>query len=414
MDRPLTDAAVRRNRIRSSAQIALPVFAIVIVIALLPGWMQPTVNRSRIRTAVVASGPIEAVITASGTVMPEIDRILSSPVDARLLRILKRPGSPVRAGEPVAELDLGESRLALERIDGTLAVTDNKQDQTRLALEKALADLDARIARQELDVQMLDEKATSNQRLSDEGLVSQQALREARLAARQGAIELALLRQERRNAERSTELQTHGLSLERTALMKEAAAARRTLELATTRSDRDGVVTWITSEEGALVRRGEVVARIADLRTFRIDATVSDVHSGRIAAGLAANVIVNDVALEGTVSEVRPTVEDGVIQFTITLRDPSHRALRPNMRVDVHVVVARKNRTLTLVQGPLVTGSSTAEAFVIRGAQAYKTPVAFGLRGADHIEIASGLQEGDEVIISDMRDYQHANELEIR
>jgi HlyD family secretion protein len=414
MDRPLADSTVRRNRISGTAKIALPVIAVIAVIALLPGWIRPSVTRARIRTAVVATGPIDSVITASGTVVADIERILSSPVDARLLRILKRPGAAVRAGEPVAELDLGESRLALERVDNTLAITNNKQDQTRLALESALADVDARIARKELELQMLDEKATSSQRLSDEGLLSQQALREARLAAKQAAIELTLLRQERRHAERSTELQSHGLSLEHAALIKEAAVARRTLDLATTRSDRDGVVTWIRSEEGALIRRGEVVARIADLRTFRIDGTVSDVHSGTIVAGLPANVVVNDVTLDGTVSEVRPAVEDGVIRFTVALRDASHRVLRPNLRVDVHLVLAHKPRTLTVRQGPFVTGTNTGEVFVIRGGQALKTPVGFGLRGADHIEVASGLQEGDEVIISDMRDYLHADELEVR
>src|SRR5687768_1629055 len=127
MDRPLADDAVRRNRFRGAARIALPLAAVVTIIAMLPGWMRPTLTRARIRTAVVGVGPIDAIVSASGTVVPEVERVLSSPVDARLVRILKRPGAPVNSGEPVAELDLGDSRLALERIDGNLAITDNKQ-----------------------------------------------------------------------------------------------------------------------------------------------------------------------------------------------------------------------------------------------------------------------------------------------
>jgi HlyD family secretion protein len=414
VDRALPDSQVRSNRLRGAIRIALPLTAIVTVIVMLPGWMRPTVSRVRIRTAVVTVGPIEAVVSASGTVVPDVERILSSPVDARLLRILKRPGTTVMSGEPVAELDLGESRLALERIDSDLAITDNKQDQARLALEKSLADLDARIERKTLDVQMLDEKAASSQRLSDEGLMSQQALREARLAARQAAIDLAQLRQERASAERSTQLQTDGLLLERAALRKEAAAARRTLDLATTRSDRDGVVTWILGQEGALVRRGEVIARIADLRSFRIDGTISDVHSRRIATGTPVRVVVNEASLAGAISEVRPAVENDVIRFTVTLDQPSHRALRPNMRVDIHVITDRKPRTLIVKQGPFASGSDRVDAFVIRGDRAFKTATAFGLRGADDIEVTSGLRDGDEVVISDMRDYLHLNELEVR
>src|SRR5688572_6697577 len=414
MDRPLPDATARRNRLRLAAQIGLPAAAIIAVLILLPGWMRPTVARARIRTAIVQTTPIEAIISAAGTVTPEVERILSSPVDARLLQVLKRPGAAVNAGEPVAELDLGDSQLALERIDGNLAITDNKQEQARLALETSLADLDARIERRALDLQMLEDKAASSERLSEEGLLSQQSLREARLAAKQAAIDLAQLRQERRQAERSTTLQTQGLSLERTALTKEAAAARRTHDLATTRSDRDGVVTWILGQEGALVRRGEVIARIADLRSFRVDATVSDVHSGRIAAGLPVHVVVNDVDLPGTISEVRPTIENGVIQFTVSLREPSHRLLRPNMRLDVHVVTDRKAQALTVRQGPSVSGSGKAEVFVVRGARAIRTPIVFGLRGANDVEVVSGLDAGDEVVLSDMRDYLHLDQLEVR
>lgn len=207
MDRPLATSHVRRHRARQIAPVAAPLLALVTVIVLLPGWMRPELTRARIRTAIVQVGPIEAVITASGTVVPEIERALSSPVDAKLLRLLKQPGAAVKTGEPVAELDLTESQLALERIAGTLAITDNKQDQARLELDPALSDLDARIERKTLEAEILEQRAVTNQRLAEQGLASQQQLGDARLAARQAAIEVAQLKRERIDAKRSNDLQ---------------------------------------------------------------------------------------------------------------------------------------------------------------------------------------------------------------
>src|SRR5262245_54032635 len=414
MDRPLTETQLRRNRLRGIMKIGAPVAVGAIVLVLLPGWVRPTLERDRIRTARVQSGPIEAVITASGTVVPEIERALSSPVDAKLLRLLKRPGAAIRFGEPVAELDLTDSRLALEKLTGSLAITDNKQSQARLALDRALADLDARIERKALDAESLARKADASRQLAEQGLASQQQLGDAQLAARQATIEVAQLRRERADAQRSTDLQSEGLSLERASLVKEAAAARRTLDLATARSDSDGVVTWIMPQEGTLVHRGEVIARVADLRSFRIDAQVSDVHNGRIRAGMPVNVVVNDVTLHGAISEVPPNIENDVIRFTVTLDERSHAALRPNMRVDVLVVVDRRPKTLTMRQGQAVTGAETADVFVIRDGRARRTAVRWGLRGFDTIEVVSGLEEGDEVILSDMKDYQHLEQLEVR
>src|SRR6185436_17216330 len=166
-------------RLRGALKIALPVAVVAVVLTFLPGWIRPTLDRTRIRTARVQAGPIEAVITASGTVVPEIERALSSPVDAKLLRLLKRPCAPVHVGEPVAELDLTESRLALEKLAGSLAITDNKQSQARLALDKSLADLDARIERKALEAESLTRKAAASQQLADQGLASQQQLGDA-------------------------------------------------------------------------------------------------------------------------------------------------------------------------------------------------------------------------------------------
>ena len=414
MDRPLTDTERRQNRLRGAVKLGLPLAAVAVVLILLPGWMRPIVERTRIRTATVQSGAIEAVITASGTVVPEIERALSSPVDAKLLRLLKRPGASIRTGEPVAELDLTESRLALEKLAGSLAITDNKQSQARLALDRSLADLDARIERKALDAESLTRKAAASQQLAEQGLASQQQLGDAQLAARQASIEVAQLRRERADAQRSTDLQSEGLSLERASLAKEAAAARRTLDLATARADSDGIITWILPQEGTLVHRGEVIARVADLSSFRIDAQVSDVHSGRIRAGMPVNVIANDVTLHGSISEVQPNVENDVIRFGVMLDERSHAALRPNMRVDVLVVTDHRPKTLTVRQGQFVTGAESADVFVIRNGRAHRITARFGLRGFDTIEVVSGPGEGDEVILSDMKNYQHLEQLEVR
>lgn len=414
MDRELSDRTLRNDRLKQVAKIALPLIALGIVIALLPGWMRASINRSRIRVATVTAGPLDAVVTASGTVVPAIERVLSSPVDARLLRVLKRPGEAVEQGDPIAELDLGESTLAFETIVTSGRIADNQQAQARLALDTSLADLDGRIERQALEFQMLSEKAGSSAQLFKDGLVSQQALRDAALAARHAELTLAQLRRDRENATRAAALQSEQLTLQRAALAKQADQARRQLELGTTRSDRTGVVTWVLSQEGSLVRRGEVIARIADLSAFRIDATVSDVHAARIRTGAPVTITLNDTSVKGTISEVQPVIDGGVIRFAVALADPSHQMLRPNLRVDVLVVTDHRARAIKVRQGTFPEIHGSPYVYVVRNGRAYRTAVRFGLRGFDEVEVISGVSEGDQVVISDMRDYAHLQELEVQ
>jgi HlyD family secretion protein len=361
----------------------------------------------------VVTGPVEAVIMASGTVAPEVERVLSSPLDARVLRLLQRPGAHLKRGDPVVELDVSESVLSLDKLVKDLKIKDNEQAQTRLTLERSLVDLDGRLEVKALELQSAQARFEDEAQLFKDGLVSREALRRTELAVKQANIELAQLREERKNAERATAVQLAGLSLERGSLDKEAAQARHLLDLSTTKSDRDGVLTWVVSQEGALVRRGDVIARIADLTSFRVDASVSDLHAGRLRTGMPAVVRVNDLDLEGTVTEVFPTVENGVLHFTVALAKPSHPGLRPSLRTDVLVITERKPRALRVKRGPFADNAAR-QAFVIRGDRAVRVPIEVGLSGVDDVELLNGAAEGDEIIISDMKDYMHLSEVRIR
>jgi HlyD family secretion protein len=404
----------RRRRIGVRLMVtALPVLAVAAFIAWLPDLLRPGVARARIRTAPVTAGPVDAMIMAAGTVVPEIERVLSSPLDARVLRILKRPGNRVEPGDPIVELDTSESVLALDKLRSDLRVKENEQAEQRLSLKTALADADGRIAVKQLEVESAAARLAGDRTLVAEGLLSRDAFTRSELALTQARIELSQLREARANAEASTRVALDTLTLERGTLDKEATQARRLVELSTTKSDRAGVVTWALSQEGALVRKGDVIARLADLSSYRVDATVSDVHAGKLQPGMAAVVLVNERPLAGTVASVYPTVENGVVKFTVALAEPARDDLRPSLRVDVHVVTERKPRTLRVARGPFADDSSR-RAFVVRGDRAVRVTLVLGLAGIDQVEIVSGAAEGDELILSDMRDYLHLEQITLK
>ena len=171
-------------------QVGIPLLVVTLLVIWLPGWMRPSVVRARIRTARVTAGPVEAVIMASGTVSPEVERVLSSPLDARVLRLLQRPGAHLKKGDPVVELDVSESVLALEKVVKDLKIKDNQQAQTRLTLEKSLLDLDGRLEVKALELQSAQSQLQGDEQLFKEGLFSREALRRSELAVKQAQIEL--------------------------------------------------------------------------------------------------------------------------------------------------------------------------------------------------------------------------------
>ena len=119
--------------------------------------------------------------------------------------------------------------------------------------------------------------------------------------------------------------------------------------------------------------------------------------------------------VKGHIARILPTVEGGVIQLEVELEDSAHALLRPNQRVDAYIVTARKDRALRVKRGPFISGrEGLHEVFVVRGQTAVKTEVRIGIANFEYYEVEEGLIEGDEVIISDVKDYLHLDEVQIK
>jgi len=414
MDRPLDPAAVRTRSRRRLLLAAGGLLAGAVVLGFGPSLLRPSVERARIRTSLVDVGPLQAAINAAGRVLPEVEQLLTSPVDARVLKVRKRAGESVKARETIVELDLSQARLAVSGLDRDLALKRNEAERKRLALDSSLNDVEGRYASKELELDTRRARLERQRKLHAAGLVSVQELKEAELAEAQAAIELKQLEAQRRLVRAANVAELEGLALEVENLRERRSDAWRELERGGASAAADGVVTWTLSEEGATVRQGDPVARVADLSAFRVEGTVSDVNAPRVALGLPARVDVGELQLQGSVSAIDPTIRDGVMTFTVALEDKANPALRPNLRVDVFVLTEARARALRVERGPFATGGEMLPVFVVRGARAVRTQVRLGAASPTHLEVLAGLAEGDEVIVSDMSDYLHAKELRIR
>jgi len=414
MDREIPREERRRKTVRRVA-VAAPVLGLgVVLLFWLPALFSPTLSRTRLRTAKIERGRVESVVEASGVVVPAFERALSSPVDAQVLRVLKHPGDAVAIGDPILTLDTSTARLDVERLEDRLAGKRNEQEQLRLALEREVSELLGRLESGRLDREMLRARVARQQKLAADGLVSAELLAETEVAARKSDIELAQLEGAIAAARRQTEARLAGVALEVATLAKEATEARRQLELATARADAAGVVTWVVSQEGATVRRGDVIARVARLDSFRIEATVSDIHAARITTGAPVRVPLGGRVLDGTVASVYPAIEQGTVRFAVDLVSPADTALRQNLRLDVHVVDRVKEGVLRMPRGIAQGTGAVQQVFVVHGSRADRVKVRVGAVGADAVEVVEGIREGDEVIVSDMQDYEHLESVNLR
>jgi len=414
MDRPVDPSYSRRRWMKRVGLAVMVGVAFLATLAWGPAFLTPSVTRARVRTALVSVGPIESTLTASGTVVPEFEQVLAAPLNARVLRIIKRPGDKVRKGDPIVQLDVTDSESEVKTIDNKMSIKENEQGQLRISLESTLVELKSQLEIKKLEVQSLGLDVSQNRTLHSENLISDEQLRKSEVECQRAQIELKKLEESIQSAEKSTRAQLAGRDIEMAILRQEKQDKERRLRLATTQSDRDGVLTWVVQEVGSVVNQGAVIARVADLSSFRVEATLSDVHASQLMPGLTARVLANEKMLDGMITSILPTIKDGAMTIVIGLKDKADPNLRSNLRVDVYVVSGRKDKALKIKRGAAVPGEGLHDLFVIRGNVAVRTPVKIGLSSFEEAEVLSGLMEGDEVIVSDMSDYSSRKEISVR
>jgi HlyD family secretion protein len=125
------------------------------------------------------------------------------------------------------------------------------------------------------------------------------------------------------------------------------------------------------------------------------------------------SVRIGKLKLAGTISAVRPSVENGIARFEVRLDEKSHAALRPNLRTDVFVITSFKDDVLRVSNGPFFKGRVDQKVFVIDGNRANRRIVDIGVSNYDFVELIGDINPGEEVIISDMSKYEHAEQVNL-
>jgi HlyD family secretion protein len=414
MDREIAQT-VRTKRVARRVIVALlGAAALIFCVAATVSWLRPSVRRSDLQIARVERGAVDATIQAGGTVVPEIETVISSPVEARALRIQHRAGDRLHAGDPILTLDTSATRLDLDKLNDAVAQKESSLAQAKLKAEQDIAGAGAALGQKQLDSEILKLKADENTRMHAAGLVSAQDELVAVTEKKKSDIEIAQLRDALARVHRTTQAQMGAAQLELRTAQKERDQSERQLNLAMARSDQEGVLTWVLPEVGATVRKGDIIARVADLSAYRVVATLPDVHASKLAAGMRAHVKLDDATvIDGTISNIDPRIDNGVARFYVELDQRAHPMLRNNLRVDVFPITGNRTNVLRVHRGAL--GQSEREdVYVVHDGMLLRTPVRWGLAGDEWIQPIDGLREGDTVVISNMNDYQGIKELRIK
>lgn len=414
MDRELPLKVIRARKMKKASLFAAPVAIVLLAFWGLSLITQSSINRSRIRTAVVELGAVESTVSASGRVVPAFEQVITSPVASVVESVYVKTGDSVDAGTPLLSLDCEALLSSRTQTANELELQRTKKKQMMLQLERQQIDLTTSREIKKLQVEHAQTEYNREKELLGVGGTTEQKLLEYDLAAQVARKELEKLEAEITNQEQTHQADLKAIDLQIEIEKSRMADIDRKLELARARAPRPSVVTWINDDIGASVVAGEPLVRLADLSRFRVDASISDVHGDKLTVGGLARLRVGKERLSGRIKTIQPSVKEGVVSFTIELDQPSNPILRPNLRADVQVVTGGVENVMRVVNGPFYDGLRDQTVFVIESGRAVAHTVDIGASNIDWVEVSGDVAPGDTVIISDMRRYRNASSLTIK
>lgn len=413
MDREISKEVQRKEQRKQFIRIGTAVGGFIVLIVVVISMLQTSLKRKDLNISTVDKGVIEVSVSASGKVIPAFEEIINSPINSRIVEVYKRGGDSVDVGTPILKLDLQSAETEYNKQLDEEQMKSLQLEQQRVTNHNKLSEMEMnlKVSRMELDRKAVELR---NERYLDSlGAGTTDKVRQVELDYNVSILKLKEDEQKYKNEQALAEADLKVKELELNIFRKSLAETRRTLEDAQIRSPRKAILTYVNNEIGSQIGQGAKVAIVSDLSHFKIEGEIADTYGDRIAAGSKALIKIGSEKLDGTVSDVTPLSKNGVISFTVQLEEDNHKRLRSGLKTDVYVMNAVKDDVLRIANSSYYVGKGEYELFVVNGNQLLKRKVQLGDSNFEYVEVVSGLQEGDQVIVSDMNAYKDKNKLKI-
>jgi HlyD family secretion protein len=395
-------ASAGRNRkpwliggIAGAAVLALAVWVI-------SGWMSGgrSFDASKVRVAEVTRGDLVRDISADGRVIaansPTLYAIAGGTVALKVVA-----GDVVKKGQALAEIDSPELRSKLAQEGSTLA---------SMEAEASRALLDAQITRSTasklLDQARIERTAAERdleryERAYQGGAVSQNEYAKAQDELKKADIGLAAARKDAGLQGEGAGLDSRNKRLLADRQRAVVTELQRQVDALTVRAPFDGQIGQVQIPQGTNVATNAPILSVVDLSLFEVEIKVPESFARDLAIGMPAQITSNGVQYAAQVSAVSPEVVNGEVNARLRFAEGKQPpGLRQNQRLSARIVLDTRRNVLMVERGSFLEQDGGRFAYVVDGSRAVRRPIQTGASSLGAVEIVSGLQLGEKIVVS--------------
>ncbi len=371
-------------------------------------------------TDTVKRGTMLREVRGNGTLVPVDIRWVPASSAGRIERILVEAGQPVKAdtvlielSDPALEQDAIGAQALLEVEEANLENLRVQVESQRLTQQAAVATAQANYNAARLDAEV-------NEDLGKSGLAPDLVVKQAKAKAAELRKLFEIETERLEMTPQSAKAQLAAQEAKVKQLRTQYQIKRQQVESLKVRAGIDGIVQRLGDtlplQAGQQIAAGVNLARISNPVRLKAQVKIAETQTRDIAIGQSASIDTRNGIIPGHVSRVDPASENGTVTVDVALDGPLPRGARPDLSVDGTIQLDRLEDALFVGRPVNGQAESTISLFkVIEGGKgAVRVPVKLGRSSVSSIEILDGLRVGDQVILSDMSQYDRHDQVRLK
>ncbi len=360
-----------------------------------------------VKTIVVQSSPVQADYEAVGTVRSKTTSVLSSKTVGQVVAVHVREGDRVKTGQLLVEVDDRDTRAQLQKAQAGLREVQDAQEEIEQNIHAAESAKEAAEAGRTLAQATFDRYKA----LLDERSVSQQEFDEVQAKLRVAEAEVARS-QRMLQALRAKKNQVHAKQEQARA---DISGAQVYVGYSRILSPMNGIVISKQAEIGLLASPGVPLLTVEDSSHYRLEVSVEDSVVGKIRLGTPVQVSIDALGQQefsSKVAEIVPSSDPGSRSSTVKIDlagATNSSLLRSGLYGKARFPVGEK-QILKLPQKAVLERGQLSSVFVVDPSNTvHLRLIKTGKTYGDQVEVLSGLNDGDRVVVEGMERVQEGD-----
>jgi HlyD family secretion protein len=376
----------------------------------------PTLDKSTAVIDVVKRGEMRREVRGVGTLVPQVTRWVPAPADGRVERILVEAGVEVSPHTVLVELTNPQLEQQATDADFQVKAAEADQENLRVRLESDSMTQQAAIATINAEYSQAKLQLDADEVLAKEGLVADLRLKISRVQVQDLANRLKVEQQRLAVSSRSVKAQLNAGASRLQQLRAMAKLRREQAQALMVRAGTGGVLQQVSVQVGQQVTPGFNIARVADPASLKAELRVAETQIKDVRVGQPVAVDTRNGIIQGQVSRIDPAAREGTFVVDASLIGPLPSSARPDLSVDGTIELERLPDVLHIGRPAFGQGQQTIGIFRLTpdGTEAERITIKLGRTSVSDVELVSGLNEGDRVILSDTSSLDAYHRIRVR